>query len=95
MKRSAQPFHAAHAKSGIPSRSTKRGTLNFGTAQLAQDVELVSVLDTLSGHCHTKVAREADHGPDNRQGPPISRQPHGKALVNLDPIDREAVQYAQ
>jgi hypothetical protein len=74
---------------------TKQGTLNFGAAQLAQDVELVRVLDALGGHCHTKVAREADHGPDDRQGPPIGRQPRDKALVDLDPIDREAVQYAQ
>jgi hypothetical protein len=41
---------------------TKQGALNFGAAQLAQDVELVGVLDALGGHCHTKVARGAGHG---------------------------------
>lgn len=38
-------------------------------------LELLRVLDDLGGHCRTKVGREDDHGPDNRQGPPIGRQP--------------------
>jgi hypothetical protein len=55
---------------------------------------LVRALNALGGHCHTKVTREPNHGADNRQRPLIGWQPRDEALVDLDPIDREAVQYA-
>src|SRR5215218_5183468 len=75
--------------------SAEQIALRFGAAFSFQNLELFLRFDAFGGRDNAKAAAQADNGANDRQTVLFLRQVPNEALIDLDPVEREAAKISK